>query len=155
MRGRRLAHAMVLTVIGENLAKKGAVFRYDGETDPGCPACKLYKSCHKSGLKPGREYAITDVRAVKHDVCHVFEGKVQLVAVETAAPLPVRVTIPVSATRGTGVSKRWDECGAICLLKQYCNPGALVEGQTAQLVKVEGEVPCLVGRKLRFALVQP
>ena len=143
-----------LTVVGENLAKPGLVFRYEGETDPGCPSCKLYKACHGSGLKKGREYRIAEVRAVKHDVCHVFEGKVQLVGVEPA-PLPVRVTIPASAARGTGVSKRWDECGAICTLKQYCNASALAEGQTAQLVKVEGEVPCLVGRKLKFALVQP
>jgi uncharacterized protein (UPF0179 family) len=145
---------VALTVIGETLAKKGLVFRYEGETDPGCAACKLYKACHKSGLQKGREYRINEVRAVKHDVCHVFEGKVQLVAVEPQ-PLPIRVTIPVSATRGTGVSKRWEECGAVCLLKQYCDPSALAEGQTAQLVKVEGEVPCLVGRKLRFAWVQP
>ena len=164
---------MGLTVIGEKLAKKGLVFRYEGETDAGCPACKLYNACHGSGLKKGREYKITEVRAVKHDVCHVFEGDVQLVGVESGpqlgldstrsaergrvepTPLPLRITIPTSATRGTGVSKRWEECGAICTLKRYCNPSALAEGATAQLVKVEGEVPCLVGRKLRFALVQP
>jgi uncharacterized protein (UPF0179 family) len=154
MRGSALGNAVGLTVIGEKLAKPGLVFRYDGETDPGCAACKLYKACHGSGLKKGREYRVSEVRAVKHDVCHVFEGKVQLVAVEPA-PLPVRIAIPVSATRGTGVSKRWEECGAVCMLKRYCNPSALVEGRTAQLVKVEGEVPCLVGRKLRFASVQP
>lgn len=145
---------MGLTVIGENLARPGLVFRYAGETDPGCPACKLYKSCHQSGLKKGRDYRITDVRTVKHDVCHVFEGKVQLVAVEPA-PLPVRITIPPSAVRGTAVSKRWEECGASCLLKQHCNAPALVEGQSARLVEVQGDVPCLVGRKLKFAMVEP
>jgi uncharacterized protein (UPF0179 family) len=142
-----------LTVVGETMARKGLVFRYQGETDPGCPQCKLYKVCH-ANLKPGREYRIADVRPVKHDVCHVFEGKVQVVAVDPK-PLPLRVTIPVSATRGTAFSKRWVECGASCLFKQHCNPGALAEGQTASLEKVEGDVPCLVGRKLKFALVQP
>lgn len=140
--------------MGEALAKPGLVFRYEGETDPGCAACKLHKSCHQSGLKAGREYRIKEVRPLKHDVCHVFEGKVQLVAVEPE-PLPVKVAIPVSATRGTGVSRRWEECGAICLYKQFCDPAALPDGQTAQLVKVEGDVPCLVGRKLKFALVRP
>lgn len=144
---------MTLSVIGETLAKPGLVFRYEGETDPGCVKCKLYKVCHGS-LKKGRDYRIAAVRPVKHDVCHVFEGKVQLVAVEPE-PLPVKVAIPVSATRGTGVSRRWEECGAVCLYKQYCNPSALPEGQTAQLVQVEGDVPCLVGRKLKFALVRP
>lgn len=145
---------MGLTVVGQSLAQPGLVFRYEGETDPGCAACKLYKACHQSGLKKGRAYRIKEVRPLQHDVCHVFEGKVQLVSVEPE-PLPLKVAIPVAATRGTGVSKRWEECGAACLLKQYCNPSALPEGQTAQLVEVQGDVPCLVGRKLKFALVKP
>lgn len=91
---------------------------------------------------------------MKHEVCHVFEGKVQVVEVDPR-PLPVRVAIPASATRGTGVSKHFQECGASCLLKQYCNPPALQEGVTAALETVEGDVPCLVGRKLKFALVRP
>jgi uncharacterized protein (UPF0179 family) len=145
---------MSLTVVGEKLAKAGLAFRYQGETDPGCAACKLYKVCHSATLKKGREYAITSVRDVKHDVCHVFEGQVQIVEVDPT-PLPVRVAIPVSATRGTGFSKKWEECGAACLLKQHCNPVALKEGATAALVRIEGDVPCLVGRKLKFAWVTP
>lgn len=145
---------MTLTVVGENLAKPGLVFRYQGETDPGCAACKLHKVCHGGGLKRERDYVITNVRPVQHDVCHVFEGKVQIVEVDPR-PLSVRVAIPASATRGTGVSKHWVECGASCLLKQHCNAAALPEGVTAALEKVEGDVPCLVGRKLKFAWVRP
>ncbi|HUR67718.1 MAG TPA: UPF0179 family protein [Candidatus Thermoplasmatota archaeon] len=145
---------MALTVLGANLAKPGLVFRYQGETDPGCAACKLYKVCHTKELKKDRDHVVTHVRPVMHDVCHVFEGKVQVVEVDPK-PLPVRVTIPASATRGTGVSKHWVECGASCLLKQYCNPAALAQGVTAQLEKVEGDVDCLVGRKLKFAIVRP
>ena len=144
---------MALTVVGETLARKGLVFRYDGETDPGCGACKLHKVCH-GNLKPGREYAIKDVRGVKHDCCHVFEGKVQVVEVEPK-PLPVRVAIPVTALRGTGVRKGWEECGAACLLKRHCNPPQLPADATVPILKVEGDVPCLVGRKLKFALVDP
>ena len=145
---------MTLTVIGENLAKPGLVFRYQGETDPGCAACKLHKVCHSKDLKKGRDYKITSVRPVLHDVCHVFEGKVQIIEVDPK-PLAVRVAIPVSATRGTGYSKHFDECGASCLFKQNCNPAALTLGVTALLEKVEGDVPCLVGRKLKFAWVRP
>lgn len=144
---------MGLTVVGETLAKKGLVFRYEGETDPGCAACKLHKVCHAPGLKVGREYRVNEVRPLQHDVCHVFEGKVQVVGIEPA-PLPVKVAIPVSATRGTGYSKRWEECGAACLYKQYCNSPALKEGEPAQLLEVQGDVNCLVGRKLKFALVK-
>lgn len=145
---------MTLTVIGEVLAKPGLVFRYQGETDPGCAACKLRKQCHSKDLEVGREYRIAEVRPVKHDVCHVYEGKVQIVKIEPK-PLPVRMTIPVAAVRGTGVTKRWVECGASCLYKAQCNPAVIPEGGSASLLKVEGEVPCLVGRKLKFALVEP
>lgn len=140
--------------MGEALAKPGLVFRYAGETDPGCAACKLHKVCHGKDLKKDREYVVKSVRDVKHDVCHVFEGKVQVVEVD-AKPLPVRVAIPVSATRGTGVSKHFEDCGAVCLLKQYCNPAGLPPATTAALEKIEGDVPCLVGRKLKFAWVRP
>lgn len=140
--------------MGEKLATPGLQFRYLGDNDPGCGACKLYKVCHGAGLKKGRDYVVTRVRDVKHDVCHVFEGKVQVVEVDPK-PLPVRVAIPLAATRGTGVSKHWEECGAACLMKQYCNPAALAPGVTAALEKVEGDVPCLVGRKLKFAWVRP
>lgn len=145
---------MGLTVIGERLATPGLTFRYHGETDPGCSSCKLHKVCHGGGLRKDRDYVITSVRDVKHDVCHVFDGKVQVVEVDPK-PLPVRVTIPVSATRGTGFSKHFEECGASCLLKQYCNPVALPPGVTHALEKVEGDAPCLVGRKLKFAWVRP
>jgi uncharacterized protein (UPF0179 family) len=130
------------------------VFRYEGQTDPGCASCKLVKQCHSKELKPGREYRIGQVRPVKHDVCHVFEGLVQVVDVD-AKPLPVRMAIPVSAARGTGVTKRWVECGASCLYKSACNPTAIPEGGSASLLRVGDEVPCLVGRKLRFAQVEP
>ena len=139
-----------VTIIGEAHAKVGAEFTYLGETDEGCKKCKLYKQCHD--LVPNRPYKITAVRPMKHDVCHVFEGKVQVVEVE---PLPVRITIPASALRGTAVTKKWEECGAACLLKRYCNPAAMDEGGKAAIVAVEGKTPCLVGRDLRFATVKP
>lgn len=144
---------MKLTIVGEKLARPGLVFAYAGETDPGCKACKLHKVCH-GDLEEHREYRVKAARPVKHNVCHVFEGDVQIVEVEEA-PLPVRMTIPVASTRGTGVTKHWEECGASCLLKSQCNPPALAEGRTASIVKVEGDVPCLVGRRLKFATVEP
>jgi uncharacterized protein (UPF0179 family) len=142
-----------LTVVGESLAKPGLSFVYRGETDSGCAPCKLRSVCH-GALKVGREYRIKATRPVKHDVCHVFEGKVQVVEIEEK-PLPMRVAIPVTATRGTGFSNHFQDCGASCLLKAQCNPAALPAGVTAKIDKVEGPVPCLVGRKLKFALVTP
>lgn len=144
---------MKLTIIGEGLAKEGLSFTYEGETDPQCASCKLQKVCH-GDLKEGRTYTITGVRPVQHDVCHVFEGKVQVVEVDPR-PAPVRMAIPIAATRGTGITKHWDECGASCLLKTTCNPAALKEGQAAAIQHVGEDVPCLVGRRLKFADVEP
>ncbi|MHB8605325.1 MAG: UPF0179 family protein [Thermoplasmatota archaeon] len=156
-----------LTVIGETYAKKGAAFTYEGETDEGCAACKLRKVCQD--LTPNRSYRVTNVRPVKHDVCHVFEGLVQIVEVE---PLPVTMNIGVAKLRGTMVSNTFEECGAICLFHAQCNPKALPRGATrsavregqagreasggdAKIVKVGAPVTCLVGRELRSATVEP
>lgn len=144
---------MRLTILGEKLAKPGLVFTYLGDVDEGCRACRLHKVCH-GDLVPHRDYRVTGVRPVKHRVCHVFEGDVQVVELEEK-PLGVRFAIPVTATRGTGVTKRWEECGAACSYKAQCNPGALREGQGAAILRLEGEVPCLVGRKLAMAVVEP
>lgn len=144
---------MKLTIVGERLAKEGQSFTYEGETDPECAGCRLRNVCH-GDLKVGRTYTVTGVRPVKHDVCHVFEGLVQVVEIDPT-PAPVRMAIPVAATRGTGLTHHWEECGASCLLKAACDPPALKEGQAAAINRVQHDVPCLVGRKLKFADVEP
>lgn len=138
--------------MGEALARVGAQFVYEGETDAACARCKLRKACHD--LDPHRPYRVTAVRDVRHKgVCTVFDG--DAVRVAEVEPVPLRVTVPVAALRGTGYSKRWDECGAACPFKSYCNPAALAHGEMASIVDVGEPVDCKVGRELRFARVAP
>ncbi len=135
-----------MSIIGESLARVGSTFIYEGE-QPECAPCKLRKVCHQ-GLARHGAYRVTAVRPVQHDCCPLFEGRVTVVSVE---PTPVRVTIPVAAAKGSAFTKKWVECGAKCTLKKYCDPAAFAEGTTLTLDEVGGDVPCLVGRKLKFA----
>ncbi len=137
-----------MSVIGEHLAKKGRSFAYRGEFAE-CVPCKLRKVCHQN-LVPHHTYRITAVRPVQHDCCPIFEGKVNVIEVE---PVPLRVAIPVAALKGTAYTKKWEECGASCLLKRFCNAPAVPDGTRLALDKVEGDVECLVGRKLKYATV--
>ncbi|HVL46946.1 MAG TPA: UPF0179 family protein [Candidatus Thermoplasmatota archaeon] len=139
----------MLTIIRDAYAKPGQVFTYLGENDEACAPCKLRKTCQN--LEVGRRYVVKAVRPVKHDVCTVFEGKVQVVDVE---PLPHLMAIPATATRGTGMTNRFDECGAACVHKAACRPAAIAEGAKVRFLEVQGPVPCKVGRDLRFALVE-
>lgn len=142
---------MTLTVLGSSHSRAGAEFTYLGETDPECASCKLRKTCQN--LDANRAYRVKKVRPVEHkDVCHVFEGTVKVVEVEE---IPIRVAVPASAARGTGWTNRFEECGASCLLKRYCNPAALPHGSGARgaFVKIDGPVECKVGRDLRYATV--
>ena len=123
-----------------------------GETDEACARCKLRKACHD--LEPGRPYRVVGVRDLKHKgVCTVFDG--EAVRVAEVEPVPLTVAIPATALRGTGWSKRWEECGAACRFKTFCNPSGMPEGAIASIVEVDGAVDCKVGRDLRFAKVEP
>ncbi len=140
-----------LTVVGERLAREGATFRYEGWL-PACEGCKVRKVCHQ--LEEGRHYAVTEVRDVKHDVCDVFDGLVQVVEVEEA---PIPLNVPASALRGTGRDHAWDPCGVPCPYKEHCDPPGLEAGTNVRFVDVEEDeaVDCKVGRDLRLARVEP
>lgn len=143
---------MVLTVLGSSHTRVGAQFTYAGETDEDCASCKLRKTCQN--LEPERAYRVKAVRPVEHKgVCTVFEGTVKVVEVEE---VPQRVIVPAVAARGTGWSNRFEECGASCLLKRYCNPAALPRGSLARgsFVAIDGAATCKVGRDLRWATVK-
>lgn len=141
---------MTLTVIREAYAKVGQEFTYLGENDPDCAPCKLRKACQN--LEVHRRYRVRAVRPVKHDVCTVFDGLVQVVEVE---PLPHRIAVTAAAAaRGTGVTRHFEECGASCVYKANCASAAIPEGTKARFVAIEGPVTCKVGRDLRFALVE-
>jgi len=140
----------MLTVIGEHLARRGLEFEYVGETDAGCAPCKLRKVCH--AVEPGRSYKVTAVRPVKHDVCHVYEGKVQVVEV---ARQPLRLNVSAASLRGTMVTRRFEECGfRLCPYRSACAPRGLAEGGRAAILIVGDKVDCAAGRDLRLVTAE-
>lgn len=142
----------MLTLVGERSAKPGARFEYLGLA-PECAGCKLKPVCHAPGLQAHREYEVASVRGVHHDCpADFFEGGLRVAEV---LPVPVRATIPASALRGNAVTHAFEECGAVCLFKKYCNTAALPQGADCAIKKVEGPVECKAGRDLRFALLEP
>lgn len=137
-----------ITILGTKLASVGSEFTYEGE-HPECAKCKLRKVCHD--LDRHQPYRVTAVREVEHDCCTLFEGTVKVVEVEPVLP---RITIPVSALRGTGYTRHWEECGKSCRFKGSCNPVAVPEGTTVNIREVEGDVVCKAGRTLKWAKVE-
>lgn len=138
-----------LTVVGELLAKKGVEFEYAGENDEACPACKLRKVCHS--LEVGRRYRIIEVRPVKHDVCAVFDGLVQVVGVES---VPWEMHVPAARLRGTMVTRHFEECGfKACPMRALCAPTGIPEGRAVQVLRVGAKVDCPAGRDLRRVTV--
>ncbi|HWG91948.1 MAG TPA: UPF0179 family protein [Candidatus Thermoplasmatota archaeon] len=141
--------AKIVTIIGSKLATPGTSFVYEGVV-PECEGCKLKKVCHH-GMEVHHPYEVTGVREVEHDCCTVFEGTVKVVEVEARLP---RITIPVTALRGTGYTRHWEECGEACAYKAYCNPAAVPEGTTVALKEIQEDVVCKAGRHLKWALVE-
>lgn len=143
---------MVVTLVGERSAREGASFEYLGMA-PECEPCKLRSVCHAPALKRHRSYEVIAVRAVHHECpAGFFEGGMRVVQVR---PLPVAATISASALRGTGVMHKFEECGAVCLFRKFCDTPALAPGTDCRIVSVGEAVDCKVGRDLRFAKLEP
>jgi len=141
----------ILTLVGESAAKPGARFEYGGMV-PECAGCKLKTVCHAKELQAHREYEVKTVRNVHHECpAGFFDGGLRVAEVQA---VPIRGTIPVSAMRGTAVTHAFDECGAVCLFRKYCDTPALPSGADCTIKEVQGPVDCKVGRELRFALLE-
>lgn len=144
---------MTVTLVGELSAKDGATFEYLGMA-PACESCKLRAVCHPATLHKHRTYRVVSVRKVHHACpADFFEGGMRVAEVEA---MPAESTISAStAARSTAVTHTFEECGAICLFKKFCNTPAIPQGTDCKIVQVQGPVDCKVGRDLRFATLEP
>lgn len=141
---------MTLTLVGEAFAKPGTEFAYLG-LQPECEGCKLRAVCHD--LKPAGRYRVAAVRDKRHECpADFFEGGMRLVEVEEVA---IPGSVPLAATKGTGWTQHFEECGAVCLFKKFCKPAAIPEGTACAIESVGEKVQCKVGRELRFARLRP
>ena len=140
----------IVTLIGENLAKKGMEFVYMGPL-PECRDCKLRNACFN--LEPGRMYKITKVRDTKHE-CKIHEGgKVRAVEVEK---VPVEAAIPAKmAVEGSTIRFERQNCLNMgCASYRLCNPLGLKEGSKYRIKKIKGDVKCPEGNTLKLVLLE-
>lgn len=135
---------MVVTLIGEKIAKVGSEFIYCGPLSE-CKDCRLRNVCF--ALDEGRRYKITRVREVKHD-CDIHEGGARVVEVEksdTPAIIETRLAINGSTLTFT-IREPCTNLG--CEKYRECFPQYLKNGERLKIVSVDSEVICPEGSRL-------
>jgi uncharacterized protein (UPF0179 family) len=134
-----------ITLIAETQAKPGFQFVYMGG-QPVCRACPYRHACLT--LDVGRQYEVTQVRAVKHP-CALQEATANVVEVR-----PVSRSLVVdarSAVAGSSIELGRFGCNRIdCANWGICAGPSVPPKQKYRVEKVHPErAECLIGRTLR------
>jgi len=133
---------VLVTLIGERLAKDGDEFIYFGPNNE-CRNCKLKTVCFN--LQQGREYKITKVRDKQHN-CSIHEGNV--VAVEVSI-LPLFVSIDKNLSEGDETKIKKIECKNIgCDYFYLCMNQAVQKEKTYRVKKMCDRIECPEGLEL-------
>jgi len=135
---------MMVTLIGEKLAKIGYEFIYWGPISE-CRDCRLKNVCF--ALDEGRRYRITKVRDVKHD-CEVHEGGARVVEVEkTETPVVVESQYGIAGST-LSYQARLPCLNLGCQYYRLCFPLGFKGGERLRVSVVEREITCPEGQKL-------
>jgi len=139
---------VIITIIGELLAKKNELFIYCGPLSE-CRECKLKTVCFN--LELGRQYCVKSVRDVHHD-CRIHEDGVRVVEVENAgilASVPSKLAID-----GATFSFKSRDCPIFsCENYWLCHPFGVNAGTKYRISSVEGNLSCEEGQSLRKVLL--
>ncbi len=139
----------ILTIIGENLAKKGLKFVYLGPASE-CKDCKVKTIC--LALEAGRMYEIKEVRDKTHD-CRIHEGKgkvVEVVKVPVEAILPSRL-----AMEGSTIKYSSEECPDMtCPYYDICHSRALNDGVKYRVSRIKKDIKCPGGKSMKLVLLE-
>ncbi|EHR78028.1 hypothetical protein OCC_04912 [Thermococcus litoralis DSM 5473] len=137
---------MVITLVGEKLAKPGAEFIYYGPADP-CKSCRLARVC-VGNLEPGRRYKVVRVRNIEHS-CPLHEGKVRVVeVVEPAIEIAIE---PRIAIVGSKIKLSFVDCSDP-EKQNLVRPEGLFEGDSVKILEILGDFEC-DGKKYKLARV--
>lgn len=134
---------MVITLVGEKLAKPGVEFIYYGPAEP-CKSCRLARVC-TGNLEPGRRYKIIKVRNMEYP-CLLHEGKVRVV--EVVEPAIDVIIEPRYAVAGSKITLKFVECDdpeKVDLVR----PEGLFEGDVVKILEIIGDIECN-GRKYKM-----
>jgi len=137
---------VVITLVGEKLAKPGVEFIYYGPADP-CKSCRLARVC-VGNLEPGRRYKIVKVRNIEHS-CPLHEGKVRVV--EVVEPAIEILVDPRLAIVGSKITLKFVDCPDP-EKAELVKPEGLFEGDTVKILEILDDVECS-GRRYKLVRV--
>ena len=137
---------MVITLVGEKLAKPGLEFIYYGPGET-CKTCRLARVCI-GNLEPGRRYKIVRVRNIEHP-CPLHEGKVRVV--EVVEPAIEVLMEPRYAIVGSKIKLSFVECNDDDKA-ELVRPEGLFEGDLVKILEIVDDVEC-GGRKYKLVKV--
>lgn len=140
---------VVITLIGEHLAKEGEEFVYRGPLTE-CRDCKLKGVCFNLDL--GGLYRIKSVRSVHHE-CRIHEEGVRVVEV---VKMPQKCVVPHKyAMEGSTVTFDEIRCKTLgCENYQVCHPKGLEKNMKFRVVKIDRELKCPEGMRLVAIVVE-
>ncbi|ASJ02986.1 hypothetical protein A3L09_06800 [Thermococcus profundus] len=127
---------MVITLVGEKLAKPGMEFIYYGPAEP-CKTCRLARVC-VGNLEPGRRYKVVKVRNIEHS-CPLHEGKVRVV--EVVEPSIEILLDPRTAIVGSKMTLKFVDCEDP-EKESLAKPEGLFEGDTVKILEILDDVEC-------------
>lgn len=126
----------VVTIIGEQLAKKDTEFVYLGPLNE-CRNCKVKTACFN--LKPYHTYKIINIRDKKHG-CNVHEGPGVVVEVEEQ---PIRTTIDKKLSKGSITQLEPHICDHVfCYHYDICTIQAIQKGKKYRIENIFDDVSC-------------
>lgn len=139
---------VVVTLVGELLAKRDEIFVYCGPLSE-CRECKLKTVCFN--LDIGRRYRVSSIRDVHHE-CKIHEDGVRVVEVES---IEVPASIPSRfAVEGTSFVFESRSCPILsCEHYRFCHPCGVIDGTRYRISSVEWDISCELGHSLKKAML--
>ena len=134
---------VLITLIGEHLAKEGEEFIYRGPL-PECRDCKLKAICFN--LEAGGRYRIKSVRTVEHE-CRMHEDHVRVVEV---VKVPHKCALQQKrAMEGSTITFEDIKCKTLgCVHYQVCHPVGLEKAMKFKVARIDEEISCPEGNRL-------
>ena len=140
---------VLVTLIGNMLAKEGTLFIYSGPVND-CRDCRLKTVCFN--LDEGNHYKVTGLRDVQHD-CKMHEGGVRVVEVEI---VPIDASEESQrAIEGATISFEEPDCKHIgCAHYRLCHPLGISEEKKYRIMRVEDNLDCILGQQRKKIRMQ-
>ena len=142
----------MITLIGEDLAKVGLSFVFDGPADV-CEQCRFKASC-VDNLEIGRKYTITNVKDIAQK-CEVHDGGTVLAVEVEKSDIECFIDTK-KVFIGSSINFTPPECDEECNLHKHCFPDGLIEKDKCIILKDLGknDKECVKGFSLTKVLLK-